>query len=109
FGGTRYAVAPRGTPATLPNLTADSVVMAHRHHIARARLIVAAVGVPDAAEAMRIIDGIFGDIPAGTAWQVPHIEIKERGAVWYSPWQGGAQNNVMFAAPSLQPTDSDYP
>jgi zinc protease len=56
-----------------------------------------------------IIDNIFADLPEGTAWQGSTLQLKHRGETWFNNFDGGQQNVIIFTAPSVLPTDADYP
>lgn len=64
YPGHPYAVPVNGTLESVPNITADDLRTFLRRVIARDNLKIGIVGNVDAAAVGRIVDRIFGDLPA---------------------------------------------
>ncbi|MDX2223728.1 MAG: pitrilysin family protein [Rhodospirillaceae bacterium] len=77
YPGHPYGANDNGTPETVAAITADDLRGWARRHLARDRLIVAAVGDITPADLGRALDSIFGGLPAttGAAWKLPEATI----------------------------------
>ncbi|HMA73888.1 MAG TPA: pitrilysin family protein [Xanthobacteraceae bacterium] len=67
FAGHPYAQPPRGTLESVPAITVDDLKNFTRKVFARDILKVAIVGNIDAATAGKLLDRVFGDLPATSA------------------------------------------
>jgi zinc protease len=108
FAGTPYAQAAGGTPTTLAAITRADIISAHQRHIVRQRLVVTVVGAASADDTARMVDAIFGSLPIGTPWQPASLQLQNGSTVWYHPQPSAKQSHILFAAPTLPPTDPDY-
>jgi zinc protease len=118
--GIRNIVYPAGHPhrapsgedmlASLGALTRDDVVQFHRDRYGGSSIILAISGDVDATEVATLVEGLFGDIPAGkrpvfkqprTAPRAPVSEVVTL--------RGKANMNLIYGAASgLARTDPDY-
>jgi len=64
YPGHPYAVSSNGTLETVPTITVDDLRAFQRRVLARDNLKIGIVGNIDAAAAGRIVDRIFGGLPA---------------------------------------------
>lgn len=109
FDNHPYGFAARGTPQSVKAISPTDVRAAHKKQFTRARLLVVVVGDTTAAEAGKIADKLFADLPKGTAPTLTSTARQNVGAVWYSPWSASEQNSIVFTAPGVAVTDPDYP
>lgn len=67
YRGHPYALNAGGTIATLQHLSADDLRAERKRIFARDRLVVGVTGDLTRAEAARLVDDVFGDLPAKAA------------------------------------------
>lgn len=80
FAGHPYARPTNGSLTSVPTITADDLRTYARHVLARDSLKVAAVGDIDAAALGRVLDRVFGSLPAtGTRAAVPDVAPRDGG------------------------------
>lgn len=109
FGAHAYGQAARGTPTSIKGITPADLRALHREQFTRARLLVAVVGDASTTEVARVVDRLFGALPAGEKWVAPQLTRQHIGALWYSPWTASEQNTIVFTAPAVSPHNADYP
>jgi len=80
FAGHPYALPSNGTLTSVPTITEDDMRAYARRVFTRANLKVAAVGDIDAAALGKVLDRVFGALPAtGTLRSVPDVAIRDTG------------------------------
>ncbi len=82
FAGHPYARPGRGTPESVPLITADDLRSVHRARLARDTLLVAVAGDITADRLGPVLDRVFGDLPArATPFAVPPVTARGAGEV----------------------------
>ena len=80
FAGHPYAPPSNGTLTSVPTITEDDMRAYARRVFTRANLKVAAVGDIDAATLGKVLDRVFGALPAtGALRSVPDIAVRDTG------------------------------
>ena len=110
FPNHPYSHQSRGTPQTVPTFTPADLKAQHARMFGRDNLIVAAVGDITPAELGKLIDRVFGDLPA----KAPDAG----GVIAEATPQGGGktlvvrksvpQSLAVFGGPGLKRDDPDY-
>lgn len=108
FPNHPYGQPSNGTPESLAAITADDLKTYVRNVFARDTLIVGIVGDLDAAAAGKLIDSVFGNLPAKAALApVPDIKMQglgERIVVNLDV----PQTVINFGAPGIGRNDPDF-
>ncbi len=108
FPGHPYGRPSNGTPESLAAITADDLKAYVRNVFARDTLTVGIVGDLDAAAAGKLIDSVFGSLPAkATLAPVPDVKMQglgERVVVNLDV----PQTVINFGAPGLGRNDPDF-
>jgi zinc protease len=108
FAGHTYSRAISGTPESLKVITRDDLEDFRRRIMARARLRVAAVGDIDAATLGRVLDEIFGGLPAEPQLtSVPDVQPKGVPKPTVVDVEG-PQSVTIFGRRGIDRTDPDY-
>ena len=108
FAGHTYARAISGTPESLKAITRDDLEDYRKRVMARGTLRVAAVGDIDAATLGKVLDEVFGGLPATT--QLTSIADVEPKAVAKPAVVDveGPQSVTIFGRRGIQRSDPDY-
>jgi zinc protease len=110
FPGHPYAHQSRGTPQTVPGLTVADLKAQHARLLGRDNLVVGVVGDITPDELGKLLDRVFGDLPAKAASS--SVAIPE-----VTPQGGGRtivvrraipQSLAIFGGPGLKRDDPDY-
>ena len=64
YAGHPYGQPDKGSMTTVPNITRDDLVSAHKARLSRGRLRIAAVGAINASDLGKAIDKVFAGLPA---------------------------------------------
>jgi zinc protease len=108
YPGHPYASATNGTLATVPSITIDDLRAFQRRMFARDNLKIGIVGNVDAATAGRIIDRVFGDLPAkADLVDVPKAGPQELGRKLLVELDV-PQSVVMVGGPGIARKDPDF-
>jgi zinc protease len=108
FAGHPYARAIAGTPDSIRAVTREDLAAYRTRIMARKTLKVAAVGDIDAATLGRVLDDVFGSLPAEPELNpIPGVSPKavpKPGIVKLD----GPQSVAIFGRPGVARTDPDY-
>lgn len=108
FPGHVYAAQTRGTLESLPRVARDDLVRARAHSLARDTLKIAVVGAIDAARTARMLDDVFGALPAkAERVAVPDILIAGMGRREVID-MAVPQSVIRFGRPGLKRRDPDF-
>jgi zinc protease len=103
-----YGRPERGTPETLAKITVDDLKSYHRHVFARDGLKVALVGDIDAAAAGKLLDSVFGALPAkGELTPVPDVAVQGIGGRILRDLDV-PQASMVFGGSGLARSDPDF-
>lgn len=108
FAGHPYAQRSLGSASTLGKITREDIADFTRRHLAKDNLVVAVAGNISGQELAKVLDKIFGDLPAQAdlrpiaeaSWPEPSTTL----AIDYQ----GTQSELLFALPSLKRDDPDW-
>ncbi|WP_291411780.1 pitrilysin family protein [Devosia sp.] len=107
FGNHPYARPLEGTATSLPEITADDLRGFHKALFARSNLKIGIVGALDAEAAGKMIDAIFGALPADpqlAAIPPAALSFGQNVAVDYPL----PQTSINLAYPGIRESDPDY-
>ena len=108
FAGHTYARAIAGTPETLKVVTRDDLEAYRRRIMARASLRVAAVGDIDAATLGKVLDDVFGALPADPQL-TPVPAVQPKGVPKPTVVAvAGPQSVAIFGRRGIERSDPDY-
>jgi zinc protease len=108
FAGHTYSRAISGTPESLKAITRDDLEDYRRHIMARATLRVAAVGDIDAATLGKVLDEVFGGLPADPQLTpVPDVQPKAVPRPTVVDVDG-PQSVAVFGRRGIDRSDPDY-
>jgi zinc protease len=108
FAGHTYARAISGTPETLKVITRDDLEDYRRRIMARAGLRVAAVGDIDATTLGKVLDEVFGALPADPQLiPVPDVQPKAVPKPTVVAVEG-PQSVAIFGRRGIERSDPDY-
>lgn len=107
FGDHPYATSAEGTVETVTALTRDDLVAAHAATMARDRLYVAAAGDISAADLGRMLDTLFGGLPATGAPLPGRAPFDLTGGTTVIDYPG-PQSVVLFADQGIKRDDPDF-
>ena len=108
YEGHPYAQNSGGTLTTLKNITADDLHNFTRTHLSRDNLVVSVVGDITADELSKILDDIFGTLPANENLPVQEdLDIQNTGAIMLLE-QDMPQTIISMAQNGIARDDPDY-
>lgn len=108
FGDHPYAKPASGTLETLSAITRDDLKGFVAARLGRDRLKIAVAGDITAAELGKVLDRVFGGLPAKAApFQVPEIVPKGAGAVIAAP-RPIPQTLMLMGLPGIKRDDPDW-
>jgi len=107
FDGHPYGSAPEGTVDSVTALSRDDLVAAWRGAIARDRLVIGAAGDITGEELGRLLDRVFGDLPAKGAPMPPDAPWRLSGGTTVVPFPS-PQSIAYFAQRGLRRHDPDF-
>ena len=108
FAGHPYAQRSLGTISTLSKITRDDIADFTRRHLAKDNLVVAVAGNVSGTELAKVLDRIFGDLPAQAELKsIPEAVWPQQPATLAIDYQG-TQSELLFALPSLKQDDLDW-
>ncbi|MBO9587484.1 pitrilysin family protein [Devosia sp.] len=107
FGNHPYARPQEGTATSLPGITADDLRQFHKALFARGNLKIGIVGALDEEAAGKMIDAIFGALPAEPQLsEIPPAKLSfgQNVAVDYPL----PQTSINLAYPGIRESDPDF-
>ena len=107
FAGHPYAENGDGRLDTVPALTRDDLVAAHKATLTRDRVYVAAAGDISAEELGTLIDTLLGDLPASGPALPAEIAPALTGGTTVEPFPG-PQSVVLFGHSGIKRDDPDF-
>ena len=108
FPGHAYGTPSEGTLDTLAAIERADIVEAARRMIARDTLAIAVVGAIDERGAAKLIDTVFGDLPAkGDLKPIPQAMFEGLGRI-DTVALDVPQSTIRFGRPGLLRDDPDY-
>ena len=107
FVGHPYAENGDGRLDTVPGLTRDDLLAAHKATLTRDRVYVAAAGDISAEELGALIDTLLGDLPATGPALPPEIAPALTGGTTVEPFPG-PQSVVLFGHSGIKRDDPDF-
>lgn len=108
YPGHPYGRRTRGTLDSIPRIGADDLREFVGRRLARDTLVVGAAGDISAADLGRMLDRVFGALPASTAIApVPEVAPKIDSRTLVSRLKV-PQSAIVFAAPGIKRDDPDY-
>ena len=108
FAGHTYSRAISGTPDTLKVITRDDLEDYRKHVMARRTLRVAAVGDIDATTLGKVLDEVFGALPAEPQL-TPVVDVEPKAVPKPTVVDvEGPQSVAIFGRRGIQRTDPDY-
>lgn len=107
FPGHPYGRPTDGTIESVTSVTRDDLTTWFAHNIARDNLKISVVGAIDAATLAKVLDDVFGDLPAKADLQ-PVADAVPAAAPPVSIAMDIPQTVLSFAAPGLKREDPDF-
>lgn len=107
YGDHPYGASRLGDGDSLAALTRDDLVAAKAAVLARDRVYVSAVGDITAAELGRLLDDLFGGLPATGAPMPARVEVTLKGGVTVVDL-ASPQSMVMFGQAGIRRDDPDF-
>jgi len=110
FGKHPYGRGTVGTPKTIPTITRDDVVSAHKTHVKRGNVVLGISGDVTEAEVRKIIFPIVSAMPEGSAVADPTPEptfAKGRRLVFIDK-PARTQTQIMIGELGTHPLDTDH-
>lgn len=108
FAGHAYGRRSRGTLESVPKIGPEDLRRFARERLARDVLVVGVAGDITAAELGRLLDRVFGALPANSApAQIPEVAPKIDSRALVSRLKV-PQSAIAFAAPGVKRDDPDY-
>jgi zinc protease len=108
WGDHAYALAGSGRPDTLARITREDMQKLHRARLARDTLLVTASGDIDGKTLGRLLDRMFGDLPArAEPYTLPRVSPKGAGETLLVP-RPIPQSVVSMVAEGLPRSDPDW-
>jgi zinc protease len=108
FAGHPYAQRSLGTAATLERLTRDDAAAFVRNHLAKDNLVVAVAGNISGPELARLLDDVFGALPAAAQLRSISDVTWPKNPTTLAIDYKGTQSELLFALPSLKRQDADW-
>lgn len=108
YGDHPYGKRSLGSAASVESLTPEDAKTFLKKHMARDNLVVAAAGAITAEELARVLDEVFGDLPAkAEETPIPDVSWPAVPPI-ISVARQGTQTSMYFAAPMLRREDKDW-
>ncbi|NBE07148.1 M16 family metallopeptidase [Paragemmobacter ruber] len=107
FAGHPYAENGDGRLDTVPGLTRDDLMAAHKATLTRDRVYVAAAGDISAEELGTLLDTLLGDLPATGPALPPEIAPALTGGITVEAFPG-PQSVVLFGHSGIKRDDPDF-
>lgn len=108
FQGHPYALNSGGTLSSLPAITIDDLKAFKKNWLTKDRLMVGATGNINKKELAKILDQIFGDLPAtGKQETIKDHKVQNSGKSFYFE-QDIPQTMISMVIPSIKRDDPDY-
>jgi zinc protease len=106
--GHPYQRQTSGTSASLPSITREDLVAAHKAMFVRQGMKIAITGDITREDAARRIDQLFGQLPLGEKRKpLPPVPTWPGAKLKLVPWDM-PQSIVMFGGPGISYTDPDF-
>jgi len=107
FGDHPYGASRDGTLESVAAITRDDLVAAHQRVLTRANLYVGVAGDISAEELAALLDTLLGDLPKGTAYEVPEAPYELAGGKTVVEFDT-PQAVALFGQPGISRDDSDF-
>ncbi|MDR1829079.1 MAG: insulinase family protein [Methylobacteriaceae bacterium] len=108
FAGHPYAYPTTGTLETIPAITREDLEAAFRRSVRKGRIKIAAAGSLAPERLMRLVDDVFGDLPAEeTLTDIPVLMPANRGDIFVSELDV-PQSVIRFALKGVPRADPDF-